>query len=178
MQVRAQVSSAIVLSHNGVDVLYSQPRRWSLRREPGTYLHLNVLRNRPEYHQMGQAAGTGGGYGFSQAMKSWMDEACEHNPYAHVKPSLNATDFTAKYDYNRPGFSSGTGHFTQVSVRRRAFLPFLICLLPFRLTVGCLPGRLEKHQASCLRHRQLQAWHDFWPSLQICRMQVRSARQL
>ncbi|TFK32603.1 PR-1 protein [Crucibulum laeve] len=41
------------------------------------------------------AAGTGNAYGFSNGLKDWMDEA-------------------AKYDYNKPGFSSGTGHFTQV----------------------------------------------------------------
>ena len=33
---------------------------------------------------MGQAAGTGGSYGFSQAMKSWMDEARENKPYPHM----------------------------------------------------------------------------------------------
>nr|QVT77448.1 pathogenesis-related protein 1 [Moniliophthora perniciosa] len=41
------------------------------------------------------AAGTGNAYGFSSGLKSWMDEA-------------------SKYDYNKPGFSTATGHFTQV----------------------------------------------------------------
>ncbi|KAL0070396.1 hypothetical protein AAF712_002227 [Marasmius tenuissimus] len=41
------------------------------------------------------AAGTGNAYGFTNGLKDWMNEA-------------------SKYDYNHPGFSSETGHFTQV----------------------------------------------------------------
>ncbi|KAI0338826.1 PR-1-like protein [Trametopsis cervina] len=41
------------------------------------------------------AAGTGSAYGYTNGLQDWMNEA-------------------SKYDYNNPGFSSATGHFTQV----------------------------------------------------------------
>ncbi|KAF8893866.1 CAP domain-containing protein [Infundibulicybe gibba] len=79
--------------------LWAAPLTWSDALYPGTQQWAQQCKFQ---HSDGKgaygenlAAGTGTTYGFSNGLKDWMDEA-------------------SKYDYNRPGFSSGTGHFTQV----------------------------------------------------------------
>lgn len=96
----ADWKTEVVKQHNAYRAQYGAPAlTWSDALYPGTQQWANQCKFQ---HSNGQgkygenlAAGTGGSYGFSSGLKSWMDEA-------------------SKYDYNHPGFSQGTGHFTQV----------------------------------------------------------------
>ncbi|KAF9530107.1 CAP domain-containing protein [Crepidotus variabilis] len=92
--------ATVVRTHNEYRKHYGAPPvTWSDALYPGT----NQWASQCKFeHSNGQgkygenlAAGTGNSYGYVDGLKSWMDEA-------------------SKYDYNHPGFSSGTGHFTQV----------------------------------------------------------------
>ncbi|KAK0473972.1 PR-1 protein [Armillaria novae-zelandiae] len=92
--------TSVVRQHNAYRAQYgAAPLTWSDALYPGTLQWASQCKFQ---HSNGQgkygenlAAGTGASYGFSDGLKSWMDEA-------------------SKYDYNHPGFSSATGHFTQV----------------------------------------------------------------
>lgn len=92
--------TSVVRQHNTYRAQYgAPPLTWSDALYPGTSQWASQCKFQ---HSNGQgkygenlAAGTGSSYGFSDGLKSWMDEA-------------------SKYDYNHPGFSSATGHFTQV----------------------------------------------------------------
>ncbi|KAG7453158.1 PR-1 protein [Guyanagaster necrorhizus] len=92
--------TSIVRQHNEYRAQYgAKPLTWSDALYPGASQWASQCKFQ---HSDGQgkygenlAAGTGNSYGFSSGLKSWMDEA-------------------SKYDYNHPGFSSTTGHFTQV----------------------------------------------------------------
>ncbi|KAK0441343.1 PR-1 protein [Armillaria borealis] len=92
--------TSVVRQHNTYRAQYgAAPLTWSDALYPGTSQWASQCKFQ---HSNGQgkygenlAAGTGAAYGFSNGLKSWMDEA-------------------SKYDYNHPGFSSATGHFTQV----------------------------------------------------------------
>ncbi|KAF9016052.1 PR-1-like protein [Hymenopellis radicata] len=91
---------SVVREHNTYRAKYSAgPLTWSDALYPGTQQWAAQCKfqhsNGGGKYGENLAAGTGNAYGFSQGLKSWMDEA-------------------SKYDYNHPGFSSGTGHFTQV----------------------------------------------------------------
>ncbi|KAF4604326.1 hypothetical protein EYR40_001505 [Pleurotus pulmonarius] len=98
--ILADWKTEVVKQHNAYRAQYGAPAlTWSDALYPGTQQWANQCKFQ---HSNGQgkygenlAAGTGGSYGFSSGLKSWMDEA-------------------SKYDYNHPGFSQGTGHFTQV----------------------------------------------------------------
>ncbi|KAJ8508166.1 hypothetical protein ONZ45_g9520 [Pleurotus djamor] len=95
----------VVKQHNAYRAKYGAPAvTWSDALYPGTQQWANQCkfehRSSPSSNGQGKygenlAAGTGQTYGFSDGLKAWMDEA-------------------SKYDYNKPGFSKGTGHFTQV----------------------------------------------------------------
>ncbi|KDR75539.1 hypothetical protein GALMADRAFT_156544 [Galerina marginata CBS 339.88] len=94
-------TNEVVSVHNSYRAQYRAPAvTWSNDLYPGT---LAWARQCEFHHSSGQGkygenlfAGTGNpGPGLAQGVKSWMDEA-------------------SKYDWNHPGFSSGTGHFTQV----------------------------------------------------------------
>ncbi|KAI0703483.1 CAP domain-containing protein [Cytidiella melzeri] len=90
----------VVNSHNKFRSHYGAPNlSWSDALYPGT---LQWAQQCKFQHSQGNgkygenlAAGTGNAYGFTNGLQDWMNEA-------------------SKYDYNHPGFSSGTGHFTQV----------------------------------------------------------------
>jgi len=90
----------VVNSHNKFRARYGAPNlSWSDALYPGT---LQWAQQCKFQHSQGNgkygenlAAGTGNAYGFNNGLQDWMNEA-------------------SKYDYNHPGFSSATGHFTQV----------------------------------------------------------------
>ncbi|KAI0086018.1 CAP domain-containing protein [Irpex rosettiformis] len=90
----------VVNSHNKFRSKYGAPNlSWSDALYPGTQQWAKQCKFQ---HSQGNgkygenlAAGTGNAYGFSNGLQDWMNEA-------------------SKYDYNHPGFSSATGHFTQV----------------------------------------------------------------
>ncbi|KXN82228.1 Cell wall protein PRY3 [Leucoagaricus sp. SymC.cos] len=96
----ADWKTEVVRQHNAYRAHYGAPSlSWSDALYPGTQQWANQCKfqhsNGKGAYGENLAAGTGTAYGFSNGLKSWMDEA-------------------SKYDYNHPGFSSGTGHFTQV----------------------------------------------------------------
>ncbi|KAI0804781.1 PR-1 protein [Irpex lacteus] len=90
----------VVSSHNKFRAKYGAPNlSWSDALYPGTQQWAQQCKFQ---HSQGNgkygenlAAGTGNAYGFNNGLQDWMNEA-------------------SKYDYNHPGFSSATGHFTQV----------------------------------------------------------------
>ncbi|KIJ49947.1 hypothetical protein M422DRAFT_65847 [Sphaerobolus stellatus SS14] len=88
----------VVKGHNAYRAHYSAPAlTWSDALYPGTQQWANQCKFQHSKGSYGEnlAAGTGNAYAFRDGLKGWMDEA-------------------SKYDWNHPGFSSGTGHFTQV----------------------------------------------------------------
>jgi len=96
----ADWKTTVVSEHNRYRARYGAgPVTWSDALYPGTNQWATQCKfqhsNGGGRYGENLAAGTGGSYGFSDAIKDWMNEA-------------------PKYDYNHPGFSSGTGHFTQV----------------------------------------------------------------
>ncbi|KAF8650036.1 hypothetical protein AX16_005453 [Volvariella volvacea WC 439] len=96
----ADWKTEVVNQHNSYRARYGAPPvTWSDALYPATQQWADQCRfqhsNSGGKWGENLAAGTGNAYGFSNAMKSWMDEA-------------------SKYDYNKPGFTPGTGHFTQV----------------------------------------------------------------
>ncbi|KAL0577677.1 hypothetical protein V5O48_004325 [Marasmius crinis-equi] len=91
---------SVVRQHNEYRSRYGAPGlTWSDALYPDTLKYAQQCKfqhsNGGGKYGENLAAGTGNSYGFTNGLKSWMDEA-------------------SKYDYNHPGFSSGTGHFTQV----------------------------------------------------------------
>ncbi|ESK83742.1 PR-1 protein [Moniliophthora roreri MCA 2997] len=90
----------VVRQHNEYRARYGAPNlSWSDALYPDTARYAGQCKfqhsNGGGKYGENLAAGTGNAYGFSSGLKSWMDEA-------------------SKYDYNKPGFSTATGHFTQV----------------------------------------------------------------
>ncbi|PFH52217.1 hypothetical protein AMATHDRAFT_57585 [Amanita thiersii Skay4041] len=87
----------VVQGHNTQRALYGAPAlTWNANLYQGTQDWANQCRFQHSGGNYGEnlAVGTGD-FTFDSGLKLWMDEA-------------------AKYDYNHPGFSPETGHFTQV----------------------------------------------------------------